>query len=367
MAVNIKEEIIRIWKESFSDTADYVKMFFDRVYSEEEALTLSDPLSPSRIVSSLLLRRYMMSFHGSLLPVSYICGAATRRRERGKGYMSELMRVALRQAAERGDMLTALIPARSALYFFYDRFDFSTVFYTKEQRFTSAHNFPLEGDYSAIEVDKDSDEVWEAFNRLQCERSCYIRHSRRDFSNILADLGMDGGDFVVVATPDDDCAEGKRIAAMAWAVYRKDDDLLLVTDVMGETGNARLAALRELRRLHPDTPFLLYGRPTDTLGGRLMPRGMGRVVNASMLLEAIAKANPKFSCRIKVSDPLLSDINSHTYVISKGEVTIDDSYRGYLDFDVPIDVLADMAFSSSVTGEMLGFPACRPMLSLMLD
>ena len=361
-----KEDIIKIWKESFADSPEYVDMFFRQVYLDEEALILQD--AEGRTVSSLLLQEFEMSFHGSLLPVSYLCGAATRRRDRGKGYMSELMRDALRHAAERGDMMVALIPARSALYFFYDKFGFSTVFYTKEQRFTSAHTFPFEGDFEAVrDVDPLSERVREAFDRLQRARSCYIRHSQRDFTNIIADLRMDGGDFVVVDTPDPEAPDGRRIAAMVWAVYKRGDDLLLVNDVMGDSEPARMAALRELRRLHSDTPFLLYGRPTDTLGGRLMPRGMGRVVNARMLLDAVAAAYPDFKCRIRVSDPELPDINSHTYIISRGAVETDDTYDGRLDFDVSIEVLAAMAFSAPATGEMLGFPACRPMLSLMLD
>ncbi|MDE6557465.1 MAG: hypothetical protein K2K55_10980, partial [Duncaniella sp.] len=282
-------------------------------------------------------------------------------------YMSQMMRDALLVSAERGDMMGALIPARSALYFFYDRFGFSTVFYTKEQRFTSAHMFPFEGEFEAIDVDPASDEVWEAFDRLQCERSCYIRHSRKQFDNIIADLKMDKGDYVVMATPDAESATGRRITAMAWAVYREDDDLLLVNDVMGETEDARMSALRRLRELHPDTPFLLYGRPTDTLGGRLMPRGMGRIVNVGRALEAIAASKPGFGCRIRVTDRLLPEFNSHIYIISKGCVRIDDDYKGHLDFDVSVEVLADMIFSAPVTGEMLGFPAHRPMISLMLD
>lgn len=355
-----RDDIIKIWQESFSDSREYVSMYFDRVYRDDEAIALTDAQGVT--VSSLLLQRYSIAFHGSVLPVSYIAGAATRRAQRGKGYMSQLMRDALMASAERGDMLCALIPSRSALYFFYERFGFSTVFFTKEQRFTALHSFPVEGEYH--EMDKTAaDDVWEAFDRFQHERECYILHTRRDFDNIQADLDSDGGDFVVIGADDED--RGPHIVAMAWAVKR--DDLLLVTDVMGDDEDSRTAALRALRGRYPGVPFLLLGRPTDTMGGRLMPRGMARVVNVGLLLSAVARQYPKWESRIRVADPLLPELNSHTYIIKGGVCEVDDSYAGRLDLDVPVDVLGDIAFSSTEIGDVMRFPSVRPMISLMLD
>ncbi|WP_289755258.1 GNAT family N-acetyltransferase [uncultured Duncaniella sp.] len=355
-----RDDIIRIWRESFSDSREYVSMYFDRVYRDDEALTYVDDNGVT--VSSLLLQQFRMTFHGAEVPVSYLAGAATRRSHRGKGYMSKLMREALEVSAQRGDMLCSLIPARSALYYYYKRFGFSTVFFTKEQRFTSLHSFPVKNEYHAVE-DIADDDMWDAFDRFQHKRESYITHTRRDMDNIRADLDSDSGDFVAMAADDED--SGPRIVSMAWAV--RLDDLLLVKDVMGEDDEARTAALRRLRELHPGVPFLLLGRPGDTMGGRLMPRGMARVVNAGLLLETVAQANPKWASRIRVTDPLLPQVNSHTYIIKGGRCEIDDSHSGRLDMDVPIDVLGDVAFSSSEIGDIMCFPSVRPMISLMLD
>ena len=353
---------MKIWQESFTDSRQYVAMYFDRVYRDDEAVTLTDESGAT--VSSLLLQHYNMSFHGATVPVGYIAGAATRRAQRGRGYMSRLMATALREAATRGDMLVSLIPSRSALYYFYEKFGFSTVFYTREQRFTSLHAFPVEGEYTAVEADTVAGEdLWSAFDRFQRARSCYILHSHRDMDNIRADLQEDGGDYVVVEVDDED--HGPRIVAMAWAVMH--DDLLVVNDVMGEDTDARMGALRELRRLHPDVPFLVLGHPSDAVGGRLMPRGMARVVNAGMLLESVAARYPSWTSRVRVSDALLPDVNSHTYIIGNGTVSIDDTYSGQLDLDIPVSVLADIAFSSPRIGDVMRFPSERPMISLMLD
>ena len=355
-----RDDIIKVWQESFSDSREYVAMYFDRVYRDDEAMTLTDP--QGNVVSSLLLQHYGMSFQGAEVPVSYIAGAATRRAQRGNGYMSQLVRDALQASAERGDMLCTLIPARSALYYFYSRFGFARVFYTKEQRFTALHSFPVEGEYHLME-DVAADDVWEAFDRFQHERECYVLHTRRDLDNIQADLDMDGGDFVVIGADDE--VRGPRIVSMAWAVRR--NDLLLVNDVMGEDEDARTAAMRALRERYPGVPFLLLGRPTDVVGGRLMPRGMARVVNAGMLLSTVAARHDKWQSRIRVSDRLLPSLNAHTFIIKGGECVVDDSYSGPLDLDISVDVLADVAFSSTEIGEVMRFPSVRPMISLMLD
>ncbi|MCM1077857.1 MAG: GNAT family N-acetyltransferase [Bacteroides sp.] len=355
-----RDDIKKIWTECFKDSREYVDMFFNQVYRDDEALLLTDQSGAP--VSSMLLQRYRMSFHGEEPDVSYIAGAATRRSKRGQGHMSRLMVDALHESAVRGDMLCSLIPADEALYFFYRRYGFSTVFYTKEQRFTAFHSFPVKGDYHHVD-DEMSDEVWCAFDRFQHDRKCYILHSRRDFYNILADLKSDGGNFVVMARDDEDM--GSEIVSMAWG--RRQGDLLLVTDVMGEDADARSAALRQLRCLNGDMPVLLYGHPDDSMGGRLMPRGMGRFVNVGKALSIIAKNNPKFTVNIRVTDDLLPDYNSHTFVVRNGECDIDDEFAGHLDFDVTVDVFADIVFSSADIGSIIRFPSVRPMISLMLD
>ena len=108
-----RDEIKKIWLECFQDPRPYVDMYFDQVYRDDEALLLCDQSDAP--VSSLMLQRYRMSFHGSEPSVSYIAGAATRRARRGQGFMSRLMEMALEESASRGDMLCSLIPANEAL------------------------------------------------------------------------------------------------------------------------------------------------------------------------------------------------------------------------------------------------------------
>lgn len=351
--MNRKEEIKRIWTECFNDSKEFVEMFFNRVYRESDALTLE---KGGKIVSNLLLQPYSMLFQGAEVTTGYIYGAATRRAARGNGYMSELMVTALNTALERGYMTCSLIPAHDWLYFYYDRFDFSTVYYYDPQRFTSLHAFTSTGQYTQVE-DPYLPEVYEAFHSFEMQRKCTVLHSQRDFLNILDDLSHDNGSFVALKDNDNN------VVAIGCAAPA--DGRLLVKELLGRDEDARNAVLAVLRNEYPDMPVSVY-TPADSNGRKPYSRGMARIVNAPLCLGVIAAAHPKLKLKIKVTDNLLP-YNSHTYIIKEGLCTIDDDYSGRLDFDIDADTLNKVVFSSAKIGDILDFPSERPYMSLMLD
>lgn len=350
--MNQKESIKKLWAETFADSREYIDMYFDRVYRDEDAMTVT---TGGKLESSLLLQRYGMLFQNAEVPIGYVAGAMTRRASRGKGLMSALMRDAIRVCHERGDMLITLIPAHDWLYFFYDRFGFSTVFFVDPQRFTALHTFAPEGTYHQVD-DLYDDKVFDAFSRFERGRKCSVLHSRRDFLNIIDDNRMDGGKFVVMAD------ESGEIVSMAWAVV---GDVVTVTELMGTSHDSREGALAALRSMLPDKAFKVLAPPLAEYR-HLYDRGMARIVNARLCLEKIAANNPQWHSRIRVTDPLIAD-NCHIYEVADGSVSTADDTSRRPDFDVKIEVLNDIVFSSPKTGEILDFPSERPVMSLMLE
>lgn len=348
-----KEDVRRIWGECFQDSPEYVDMYFDRVYSDADAMLLEHDDKP---VSSLLLQRYAMTFHGSEVPVGYIAGAATRRHYRGKGYMSRLIREAIVESYGRGDMLCMLMPAHDWLYSFFDRFGFSTVFLSDTQRFTSLHAFPVQREYYALS-DPYSAEMYDAFSSMERAQVCRVLHSRRDFVNVLDDLALRGGTFVAVGCED------VPIAAMAWAV--EDGGVVQVNELLGVDEDARTGAMRELRRRFPDRAFRYLAPAGDSGSRHLYARAMGRIVNVADCIRHVAAENAGWHAVLRVHDPILAE-NNHVYVVEGGECLVYDSYKGALDFDVSVEVLTRIVFSSEAVGQMLSFPSHRGHLSLML-
>lgn len=360
-----KDEIKKLWAETFGDSREFVEMYFDRVYRDTDAMTLLS--DDGRIISSLLLQPYGMQFHGLDATVSYIAGAVTRRNMRGRGLMSALMLSSLEESRSRGDILTLLIPASDYLYGFYARFGFATVAFTDIMRYTSLHSFmppedsPFE-EYTAVD-DLFDDRIWEAAEAMERDmQQSVVLHSRRDFLNIMDDLRLDEG--MCAAVTD---AAGE-IAAIAWGRPAPDGSgIIRVDEILYRSPGARLAVLRQLRANWPDKPFAVMAPVSDD-GRRLTRRGMARIVNAGTILGLLAAATPDLRTVIRLSDPVMPE-NSGIYSVARGECTVigESELTGAPDFDIDIVTLAEILFSSPAIGSVMGIPSRRLHMALMLD
>lgn len=351
-----KDDVKRLWRECFGDSDEYTDMFFSRVYSDADTLVETTG-TDGRVVSSLQLATYDMLLSGNKVPMIYLGGATTARKYRGRGCMSRLMLRALDEAYSREAVMCALIPAHDWLYFFFERFGFSSVYLADRQCFTSFHPFATEAAYEELS-DRYSPEVFEAFERYELNRPGGVLHSRRDFLNILDDLSFrPGGTFVAVSRPE------APVAGMAWAFDR--GDFIQVNEILGVDHDARTGALQALRREFPNRQFTVLAPANDHTGRHLYPRGMGRIVNVLRCLEVIAAANPGWRSVIRVTDPLLEQ-NTGVYLVERGRCGRVNDYAGALDFDIPIDVFTSIVFSSPSVGSIIGFPSERTHISLML-
>lgn len=351
-----KTAVRQIWQECFHDSRQWMDMFFSEVYDDDEALVLE---YNGRPVSSMLLRRYMMLFHGEEIPVGYVSGAATRRHDRGHGYMSELIRIALRHARHRGDLLVSLIPASRRLFGFYGRLGFSTVFYIKEDRYTSLHSFAPCGRYTRVD-NVDTDEVFDFFRSRELMRDGSFIHSRDDFRSILKDNLIDGGAVVAVRREDTDA-----IVALGFATVDEDDNRIVVKDLLAVDEDASEGLLDQYRRLYPDKSFTVI-RPVYQGAVPIASRGMARIVNVGETLAVIARRFPGLKLNIRVSDDLIGD-NNAVFMMDSGQVSTTSDRAVRLDLDVTVQTLALILFSTPKVGDVFGIPSLRPYMALMLE
>ena len=361
-----KDEIKRLWAESFGDSREFVEMYFDRVYRDADAMTLMT--DDGHVASALLLQPYGLSFHGLRASASYVAGAATKRNMRGKGLMTALMADTLMESRRRGDIITILIPASSYLYGFYARMGFATVAFTDIMRYTALHSFAHPEDSPFEEFTPVDDifdrRVYDAMARMEhrIDRTVVL-HSHRDFLNILDDITLDGGTCVAISDSE------RQIAAIAWGRPATDgSDTIRVDQMLYSSPTARLAALRQLRMRWPGRPFAVMA-PVDDNGRHATPRGMARIVDAAKTLALIASTNPDIDLLVRVTDQLIES-NNATYHLQRGECreALADNIKGRtLDFDIDITTLCELVFSSPSIGNITGLPAQRLDIALMLD
>lgn len=349
-----KDEIKRLWSEGLKLSPEYLDMYFDRIYHDDDALVTE---VDGRVASCLLLQPFRLWFYGAEPLTGYITGAVTKRQMRGRGLMTDLMLRALDESARRGYMMCEIVPNHDWIYPYFSRFGFSDIFLTDTQRFTSLHPFATVANYHAL-TDAYAPAVYDAYSRYQRERQGCVLLSERDFINSLDEIAL-SPEGIFVAVGRKDCP----VASMAWA-STDDDGTVIVHELAGIDADARTGALHELRSHFPDRP-LRYNAPSADAGTRrLVPCAMGRIIDVHKCLSIIAGANPMWRAVIRVTDPLLPH-NNHVYRISGGQCDIVDGPMPKLDFDVAVEVLAKIVFSSPETGEMLGFPSRRTHIALM--
>ncbi|MDE6802128.1 MAG: GNAT family N-acetyltransferase [Muribaculaceae bacterium] len=354
---SLRKEIKNMWKEVFDTTDEWLDMYFKRVYSQADLLTLTASDDDDEIVSSLLLQRYNMYFHSMPIAVGYISGAATRKQYRDRGYMKQLMHDAIVRSYDRGDVLLTLIPANRSLYFYYDRLGFSTVFYVDEERYTEKHEFAYDGIYESVEA-KENHDVYQFMDEKLKELDNVILHSYIDFQNIIADAEADGGRVFALKDAD----EGK-IAALAIAA--PSDERLTVRELLYASEDARNAVLTRVMRAYPGLPMTIV-MPAGRRSVPIHARGMARIINARKLLSAYAARYPKMKMAIRLYDSMIPQ-NNHIYVIDGGQAVINDGFGGKIDLDVTQEVLLSILSSDAPIGEIFNMPTARPYISMMMD
>lgn len=343
-----KQQIRSLYDASFPEDLKWNDWYFDKICQDANVHFLE---KEDRIVSCLVMDKYAFDYHGTNLPLGYISGACTTPYSRHKGYMSELMVDTLGDAYDQGLAFAGLIPAHDRLYFFYDKFGFSTVVYIDCERYTSVHRFERDDNYTPCEP------TYQTFAALERLTKCNIVHSHSDYEAICGDIAHDGG--VITAVSD----HAGNPAAMAFCVQHGAEAevraLYAVNDIAAEY------ALSLAKEHYPYMPMVVWAPPSHRKAS-LRARGMMRIINVSTVLSALAFSHPKLSQTIKVTDKLLPQ-NNHTYIIKGGRCSIDDVSPKRPDLDVKINTLTSLLFSSERIGDIFGLPTRHPMMPLMLD
>ena len=228
-------ELKALWQKVFGDSPAYLDAFFSKIYKDENTLVF---LESGRVVSALYMIPYEMLIGGRKRKVVYLYALATDPDFRGKKIMSELIAESFKIGAERGYVLSVLIPAENSLFGYYRSFGFESCFeQVKITRQREELISETTGLSPAVLRRAGADEIWEAYCRSEFYSEGCLLLSREQNRFYLEELERDGGEALLFSF------EGRTF----YALLKLTDDTLSVYETSAEKDalKALCAALLE--------------------------------------------------------------------------------------------------------------------------
>ena len=188
-----KEIAIKFWKDSFKDSEEQIKFYFDNIYNEKNYLVLEDN---SKIVSSLHENDYIFNFNNESIKSKYIVGVSSDITMRNKGYMSKLLISMLENSKKKSMPFVFLTPINPKIYRKFGFEYFSNIEY---------YNFSIEelvdfklpnDDYSYIEINEENKKLYlqdliKVYNSNMEDKFCYLERDDFYFDKILKEAISD--------------------------------------------------------------------------------------------------------------------------------------------------------------------------------
>lgn len=272
-----KQQIIDLWRLSFNDSEEFIRLYFDRVYKEENTLVIE---KNGQVVSALQMLPYTMTYYGTEISVAYISGACTLPSMRGKGLMRELLQNAFEEMKYRSVAVTALIPADPWLFDYYREQGYTEAFDCSEELYIRPETPVYAPQITVVPPEVPSiDKLYDYFNRKIRERKCCVLHTQDDFITILRDLQLDGGQMLT-ALNEKDQPIGMAFVLPPDATLPKEKKQVYVKEFFYDDDRVANLLLQEAT-LQNNVNRATYKTPPVVPATR--PFGMARVIDTERL------------------------------------------------------------------------------------
>ena len=190
---NEKEIAIKFWKDSFRDSKEQIKFYFDNIYNEKNYLVLEDN---SKIISSLHENDYIFNFNNESINSKYIVGVSSDITMRNKGYMSKLLISMLENSKKKSMPFVFLTPINPKIYRKFGFEYFSNIeYYNFSIEELSDFKLPKDN-YSYIEINKENKNLYldgliKIYNFNMKDNFCYLERDNFYFDKILKEANSD--------------------------------------------------------------------------------------------------------------------------------------------------------------------------------
>ena len=188
-----KEIAIKFWKDSFKDSEEQIKFYFDNIYNKKNYLVLEDK---TKIISSLHENDYIFNFNNESIKSKYIVGVSSDITMRNKGYMSKLLISMLENSKKKDMPFVFLTPINPKIYRKFGFEYFSNIeYYNFSVEELANFKFPND-EYSYIEINEKNKKSYlvdliKIYNSNMEDKFCYLERDDFYFDKILKETSSD--------------------------------------------------------------------------------------------------------------------------------------------------------------------------------
>ncbi len=417
----IKEGMMKLWKDTFHDSYEYIHMVFNEYFNlslieyEERA---------GRIIAGLMAIPYKFGNSKNQIKGLYLCGLSTDPTFRCQGIMGDMIERMAKRMEKSEYSFLFLIPADNGLQRYYKDRGFVNAFYRIKERFTASHDFALEH-YNIL---RQEDERTQNIKQRYCQRLIcnmissdsrpnqdeinkiisYLSIKERSGKNLgilheLSDLSLAIDECIISGGTVFYCLNSDKTVSGVAFTYVKEETITIYS-LDAENRCTYYKLLGEIKKHYPESSLVLYRYPTkseisglwEPFYGATIPDatsagyigttecvydktnhsevyGMARILNLYEILkfQAIERNNLKYSILVKnEKNGRLTRFNVKNGLINNEEKIDKEKYEKTNSIMLEREV-AEILFrrpdSNSIIEEILQLPPLIGKIYLMLD
>jgi len=338
-----KEIAIKFWKDSFKDSEEQIKFYFDNIYNEKNYLVLEDN---SKIVSSLHENNYIFNFNNESIKSKYIVGVSSDITMRNKGYMSKLLISMLENSKKKDMPFVFLTPINPKIYRKFGFEYFSNIEYYNFS-IEELANFKLpSNNYSYIEINEENKKLYlkdliKVYNSNMEDKFCYLERDNFYFDKILKEAISDEMKIFILY---------KKKVASAYIIFGLYEENIEIRECMALDGVSYKEILALIYGYRDYYKNVSLASPNNSnleflfenqlnIEKIVKPFMMMRVLNPLAIFKNLKLENPNI--KIYIEDKILKE-NTGLYSLSN-EISFSNLTEEKASYDLKIDI-ADLIF-----------------------
>lgn len=313
------DRIKEIWRYCFSDTEDFIDLYFNKKFKPENTLAV---YTDGSITSNLQMIPYKLKFRNTPIDISYIVGVASMPEVRSNNHVKLLLKKSIQVMKDKEHLISILMPFK---YQFYKKFGWETCYYYKNYnlKMSDIKNIAIRyGKMYPLNFERDLDGIMQVYSEFCTDKNGVILRTKNDWSCIFKDHTQSGGRSYILTD--------KSGNIKGYIFYNIKDNTFSIHEMGYSTTKAFLGLFwfiyshsAQAENIIYKAPFddLTYLHLTDTKGTvSIVPFIMARINDCLGVLKLLLKITPtSIKLSLYIEDDFAS-FNSGTYCIESKTV-----------------------------------------------